>query len=402
MGEGREGFKGPSLVPDEINKDRGPQDKAPDEKIVPEEEVFGVDPKAKKESLQEPTQEKELSQEEIEKIVMEKVQDINENGTVTNVIGGYDEYRLGFGYLHPNNIHHSELEKLKSVLKGGLVGGGLWGNKHLIKEDQISFMYKDHLKTNVLPRARQLKKDYPNKKHSISWRGPYITIAKDGLPFEERGYRGLGLTDKIATIIDKDFVKEQCGVSSDKDFEKSDGVELKKRVPRRFIRGLILINPAPETSLSEEESKIALNHDRIVFSILELEYENWLASINSNESLSKDIRNRIKELEITRNKIRSDIQSSNPELYNKLLKFNQQPRISGSYWDSSIKDSGNIENQQNTTQEIVHIQQQIFRKETAMIPIYDQKGNLLWPKQMSYEEVKKFVAERDEKKSEGK
>jgi hypothetical protein len=30
-----------------------------------------------------------------------------------------------------------------------------------------------------------------------------------------------------------------------------------------------------------------------------------------------------------------------------------------------------------------------------LLPIYDLVGNLLWPKQMSYEEVKKFVAERD-------
>jgi len=32
------------------------------------------------------------------------------------------------------------------------------------------------------------------------------------------------------------------------------------------------------------------------------------------------------------------------------------------------------------------------------LPIYSTNGNLLWPKQMSYEEVKKFVAERDAKK----
>lgn len=31
------------------------------------------------------------------------------------------------------------------------------------------------------------------------------------------------------------------------------------------------------------------------------------------------------------------------------------------------------------------------------IPVYDERGNLLWPKQMSYEEVKIFVAERDAK-----
>lgn len=33
-----------------------------------------------------------------------------------------------------------------------------------------------------------------------------------------------------------------------------------------------------------------------------------------------------------------------------------------------------------------------------LIPIYDDSGNLLWPRQMSYEEVKEFVAEREKKK----
>jgi hypothetical protein len=35
-----------------------------------------------------------------------------------------------------------------------------------------------------------------------------------------------------------------------------------------------------------------------------------------------------------------------------------------------------------------------------LVPVYDQDGNLLWPKQMSYEEVKKFVVERDKLKEE--
>ena len=36
-----------------------------------------------------------------------------------------------------------------------------------------------------------------------------------------------------------------------------------------------------------------------------------------------------------------------------------------------------------------------------LMPIYDIQGNLCWPIQMSYEGVKKFVAERDAKKPEG-
>jgi len=36
-----------------------------------------------------------------------------------------------------------------------------------------------------------------------------------------------------------------------------------------------------------------------------------------------------------------------------------------------------------------------------LVPIYNLRGDLLWPKQMSYEDVKKFVAERDARKQKG-
>ncbi len=46
------------------------------------------------------------------------------------------------------------------------------------------------------------------------------------------------------------------------------------------------------------------------------------------------------------------------------------------------------------------IQSQLLalHKTSELVPIYDSFGNLLWPKQMRYEEVKQFVAEREAKK----
>ena len=45
----------------------------------------------------------------------------------------------------------------------------------------------------------------------------------------------------------------------------------------------------------------------------------------------------------------------------------------------------------------------VFRsKQDRIVPVYDTHGNLLWPKQMSYEEVKKYVAEREAKQSKPK
>lgn len=56
----------------------------------------------------------------------------------------------------------------------------------------------------------------------------------------------------------------------------------------------------------------------------------------------------------------------------------------------------------NCVREIAKLQMDTNSEKTErLIPIYDTAGNLLWPKQMSYEEVKQFVAERDAKKKEG-
>ena len=49
--------------------------------------------------------------------------------------------------------------------------------------------------------------------------------------------------------------------------------------------------------------------------------------------------------------------------------------------------------------EIGILSEQVYKeKGNLLLPIYDVYGNLYWPKKMSYEEVKKFVEERDKNK----
>ena len=47
---------------------------------------------------------------------------------------------------------------------------------------------------------------------------------------------------------------------------------------------------------------------------------------------------------------------------------------------------------------IDQLEQVYQEKEDLLFPIYSENGNLLWPQKMSYEEVKKFVVERDARK----
>lgn len=58
-------------------------------------------------------------------------------------------------------------------------------------------------------------------------------------------------------------------------------------------------------------------------------------------------------------------------------------------------------NAKEIANEYAQIMIDVFKKKpNLLIPIYDLHGNLWWPKQMSYEEIKKFVTEKE--KSEGK
>ena len=58
---------------------------------------------------------------------------------------------------------------------------------------------------------------------------------------------------------------------------------------------------------------------------------------------------------------------------------------------------------QNLVIDILKIMNEVYQeKKGLLLPIYDIDGNLLWPKQMSYEEVKKFVGERDKNKNKDK
>lgn len=79
-------------------------------------------------------------------------------------------------------------------------------------------------------------------------------------------------------------------------------------------------------------------------------------------------------------------------------------RVAQRYFEGiAIKPSGTEEEQvKNMIAESESVSKMMLEKykgkENLLIPIYDVHGNLLWPKQMNYEEVKKFVAERDAQK----
>lgn len=86
-----------------------------------------------------------------------------------------------------------------------------------------------------------------------------------------------------------------------------------------------------------------------------------------------------------------------------VLTFRVSPRY---FTGLVIKLPAGVFNQQQLQENVektASIMRRYFQaKQDLLIPLYDLSGNLRWPMKMSYDEVKKFVAERELKKSEAK
>ncbi len=67
-------------------------------------------------------------------------------------------------------------------------------------------------------------------------------------------------------------------------------------------------------------------------------------------------------------------------------------------------DYKNYSNEENLikAKEIAELMMKLHPdKPDLFLPVYDVSGNLLWPKEMGYEQVKEFIAQRDKTKEEG-
>lgn len=71
--------------------------------------------------------------------------------------------------------------------------------------------------------------------------------------------------------------------------------------------------------------------------------------------------------------------------------------------EGKILESEIVTSLQERMNKVVSIMKNVYvhnNKKDSLIPVYDIRGNLLWPKQMSYEEVRKFVTEKGAKSEE--
>lgn len=90
-----------------------------------------------------------------------------------------------------------------------------------------------------------------------------------------------------------------------------------------------------------------------------------------------------------------------PKSFSGILVKNTEVINERNRWGSiSTREEWKEEETLNMAKRIALIMQKEYKdKPELLLPVYDTRGNLLWPKKMSYEEVKQFVAQRDAKKA---
>ncbi len=384
------------------------------------------------EKLNKPKEESEKSDKNLERIltpeviekIMEKVQNIDKKGTAFSALWGYGHYLTRLGEIpkkdKKNADYHGEI--IKKILTAGLLahpksGDSLKGKMTKQKWAELARGRKDiYVYGNIVGRMGKIRgkaEEDPEYeayrkarfgeegKSDIGRLANYfgnLGVIFDISSYKER-YGSVPLTgtrqyamdlthvesaaqeimkdmeikegDTLTPEIRKEFMKEAQNYANyyynnrfydmDMDDETKEraiqeftedianygdpefGFRLRHRVPPHLFRGVIFRAHRPRTN---EEKKVILDYTA--------KHTPWVLDTTKKDLLEED-----------------NIKTLNPAACEAIAK------------------------------KLVSLQMQIYKdKPQLLLPIYDTDGNMWWPKQMSYEEIKKFVAERDTEKKE--
>ncbi len=307
--------------------------------------------------------EAELSQEIIEKI-MAKVQDINEYGTAFSVVSS--EY--------PTPKIETGESKLESIFKYGLLG---------VSPDQPGVNRAGFSnKTDKHAYVEQIKeKNAPEVFFSIVGRVKENysgSVASYGYYFRNHG-------DNVAVMFDLRHYKEAPVSEDDKldrntfwPHQNTNTEFTSERMKSFFTNSRGEIVSAVEYGFRLSSRVPPRNFNGAIFQ---------MRGVLSEDALTEKIRVKIEE-------------NSYPGQNLDYLKDE-------SFWrtvESVIYEDEKRPEELTGRAKKIATEMMVADKEKLdlLVPIYDIHGNLWWPKQMSYEEVKKLVAEREEKTKEPK
>jgi len=282
---------------------------------------------------------------EIEAMIMDKVKDVNQTGTAFKCLGRIPKPGLGENYSDEEMRKRIKEKKdeIISVLRNGILGDN-WA-RHTHEESDRLFKesnYTDDLKGHWAHNVRTLKNAQLH--FHITGQSAHGQSPLYNVDFAQPG--------NIEYIFDLNYFRDSTLELDDK--YKYGGNPSDDPAKRRTYR----INQYIPWALSnpEEYARVkAKNDNKHGEGISDGEY-----GFVAYHRVPPHI---IQGMAVVRYTKDHDLQSQKDDLQ---IDFVAKAQIEAN------KDRPNL-----------------------LVPIYDTDGNLLWPKQMSYEEVKAFVAERD-------
>jgi hypothetical protein len=325
----------------------------------------------KKEEPEIETVEKELSPETIEKI-MEKVQDLkNSDGKLAI----HNTYLAGIENIFNSYVTYSSIQGHRVILDVGVLGGH----------------YRNSAPYSV-----------DNPEYSV------FRKTKDSIYFKlNPHYEGVN-----TRIYNLDLEQTKGGNKQDevsKDNEKAlkykDLYEMQQFIFDHKNRAMRRGKDYNQLTTTDEKERMRRDMERNILSIPEFEY---LEAHPLNSDKIEDLREQDpKSLRILKMALMMKKGDFNTHMINYLgvvtddfekAEMDFSPETTGYFQPSSFRGVILYKPSEALLENLVQIMIDYKKKSNSqdyLEPIYSLGGHLLWPKKMSYEEVKKFVAERD-------
>jgi hypothetical protein len=321
--------------------------------------------------------EEELSPETLE-LIMRKVQDIDAPGIAYSVV----EDRISENDLYGNPPYEGAFDKLDRVLPEGLIGTDYWYGRDISQERGDSITTRKW-KENIRKKRKGLVH------FNITGRTLYIDDC---------------LSEKGSNTREDDLNRWKPKIAKNQWSVTSGGDSL---VILFTLENFKEKEPLLKRIIKDKGEEI-LNEERFNFKQRVNEYR--CASANTQEELKKY-------------RLGKSSETIAEDEFGFALSFRVSPRHftglifgngEGNYlnWkeqkDGTIrleidKEGSKYKKYIEKIKEVAELEKNIFGdKISRYVPIYDIGGNLHWPKEMTYEEVQKFVRERDAKEQEEK
>ncbi len=319
--------------------------------------------------------ESELSPEVIER-VMEKVQDVHQKGSAYHAIthsGDSSNRQKGF---------NENLERMHIVFKNGLLGS----MENTKKPSFTKLSLEEKEKATKEKWAKNLRTVSAKERKRMGESmigGVFFSLSKPDVT-PKNYIRDYGqVSDSIVVIFDYERVQKKNKSVYDIQGPEAGESTISFRVAPRFFNG-IAFEPGKINVFSYEEQQIVDRFEELGTSLFGFSIDNELSFKDINQYIAKSPGTSKEKEEFV-------------QIADEVSKRNLMSKIEH-YWWGKYGEAPGEELKKKRAEEIARTMMAATKSDAdLLVPVYDLDGNLWWPKQMSYDEVKRFVAEREKK-----